>query len=166
MAYLSKRDLIIRRAFSSDLDVLTTFNTALAWETETRSLDPTRVRYGVQAVLDHPERGWYVVAEYASTHEVVGQTLVTFEWSDWRNATFWWLQSVYVRPQWRRRGVFRHLYQFVECLARKHSDQVAGIRLYVDYANLTAQTVYQALGFRPTSYQVYEIDFILSHPSL
>jgi ribosomal protein S18 acetylase RimI-like enzyme len=95
--------------------------------------------------------------------------MVTYEWSDWRNGVFWWVQSVYVAPAWRRHGVYRTIHDYT--MARAQADpQVCGIRLYVEQDNLTAQTVYQRVGLAPSSYAVYEQDFVLErhrppHPS-
>jgi ribosomal protein S18 acetylase RimI-like enzyme len=86
--------------------------------------------------------------------------MITYEWSDWRNGNFWWIQSVYVRPDARGRGVFRRLYQAVEEAARK-SGESCGLRLYVEGENERAQRVYEGLGMKSTSYRFYEVDFVL-----
>ncbi|MGH7255266.1 MAG: GNAT family N-acetyltransferase [Nitrospirales bacterium] len=152
----------LRPATRADVERLVRFNRAMAWETERRTLDPERLRQGTLAVFEQPSRGFYVVAEAATTPaQVVGQMLVTFEWSDWRNATFWWMQSVYVDPAWRRRGVFRRFYHYVLAEARRRKD-VCGFRLYVDTYNQTAQRVYAHLGLTRSTYLVYEEDFVLS----
>jgi GNAT superfamily N-acetyltransferase len=96
---------------------------------------------------------------------VVGQLLVTFEWSDWRNATFWWIQSVYVDAAWRRRGVYRKMHESVLEQARRQGD-VCGIRLYVEEANAVAKTVYEKVGLGDSSYQVFENDFVLERKEL
>src|SRR5437763_5662161 len=112
--------LIVRPARPADLDLLVNFNAAMAMETEGRALDRERLRRGTQAVIESPARGFYLVAEL---HEgplkvVVGQLLVTYEWSDWRNAAFWWIQSVYVDPAWRRKGVYRLMHETIVSQAR------------------------------------------------
>jgi ribosomal protein S18 acetylase RimI-like enzyme len=156
--------IIVRRATLDDLEVLTAFNAAMARETEGRSLDTQRLRDGTAAVLKRPERGFYLVAEAPGAASrlpgVVGQLLVTFEWSDWRNATFWWIQSVYVAPTWRRRGVYRTMHEAVVAQARARED-VCGIRLYVEGDNEVAQTVYRKVGLQRSSYVVFEEDFVL-----
>ncbi|HVL11671.1 MAG TPA: GNAT family N-acetyltransferase, partial [Gemmata sp.] len=106
-------NLTLRRAAVSDLEVLVAFNAALAWETEHKRLRPSVLNAGVRAVLADPAKGFYTVAEN-DRGEVVGQMMVTFEWSDWRNGWFWWVQSVYVRDDARRGGVFRALYREVQ----------------------------------------------------
>jgi GNAT superfamily N-acetyltransferase len=93
--------------------------------------------------------------------EVIGQLMITYEWSDWRNGNFWWIQSVYVRPDWRGEGVFRRLYQEVERQARQLGGS-CGLRLYVELDNTRAQQVYARLGMRETAYKIYESDFVLS----
>jgi GNAT superfamily N-acetyltransferase len=154
--------LIVRPAVLSDVDVLVKFNAALALETEGRRLDLERLRQGALAVFEAPARGRYLIAEVPSepVSVVVGQLLVTFEWSDWRNATFWWLQSVYVDPAWRRRGVFRRMHEAILGMARAQGD-VCGIRLYVEESNTVAQAVYSRLRLCPTTYRVFEVDFVL-----
>ncbi|MSQ77569.1 MAG: N-acetyltransferase [Nitrospiraceae bacterium] len=159
--------LIIRSASTDDVDALVRFSAAMALETEGRRLDETRLRQGTQAVLDSPSRGFYTVAELMdrSPRLVVGQLLVTFEWSDWRNATFWWIQSVYVDAAWRRRGVYRKMHESVLEQARRQGD-VCGIRLYVEVANAVAKTVYGKVGLGDSSYQVFENDFVLERKEL
>jgi len=149
----------LRQATPLDAPVIAEFNALLAEETEHLELDRPLLRAGVAAVLADPAKGIYWVAEAAAT--LVGQLLITLEWSDWRNGYFWWIQSVYVRPDWRGRGVFRSLYEFVRKHAEQRSD-VCGLRLYVDADNVRAKQTYARLGLRPTSYQVYELDFRLA----
>ncbi|MBU6401426.1 MAG: GNAT family N-acetyltransferase [Verrucomicrobia bacterium] len=146
----------IRAAKPADAPVISRFNARLATETEARRLRSGRLRAGVAAVLADPARGQYYVAVVSG--QVVGQVLVTFEWSDWRNGNFWWLQSVYVEKGLRGRGVFRALFRHVRRLARGRKD-VCGLRLYVAGANRVAKRVYHQAGFRPTRYEVFEMDF-------
>ena len=164
MTQFSIGEFFVREASWSDLDHLVEYNAAMAWETEKRRLDIDRLRAGTKAVLESPTRGFYVVGATTKAglkEVVVSQLLVTYEWSDWRNASFWWIQSVYVHHDWRNRGVFRRMYHFVENRARSHQD-VCGIRLYVEQENAGAIRVYDKLGLSPTPYQIYETDFILS----
>jgi GNAT superfamily N-acetyltransferase len=154
--------LIIRPATPADVDVLVRFSAAMARETEGRRLDAKRLREGTQAVLNSPARGFYVVAEVTDrSPRVVGQLLVTFEWSDWRNAAFWWIQSVYVDPAWRRRGVYRTMHRAILEQAKSRGD-VCGVRLYVERENKTAKTVYGKVGLETSSYHVFENDFVLN----
>jgi len=156
------KSLIIRPAKMDDVDALVRFSAAMALETEGRRLDETRLRQGTQAVLDSPARGFYTVAELTdrSPRVVVGQLLVTFEWSDWRNATFWWIQSVYVDAAWRRRGVYRRMHEAILELAKKRGD-VCGVRLYVERENTVAQATYARVGLAASTYRVYEEDFVM-----
>jgi len=147
-------DYQVRQARTSDLDTIVLFNRELAWESEGRKLDDTVLRVGVAALLADPNKGIYFVAEHHG--QVVGQLLITYEWSDWRNGWFWWLQSVYVHPDHRQRGVFRKLVNHVLELARTGNRQVVGLRLYVESSNYLAQEVYHRLGFQPTGYKVLE----------
>lgn len=143
----------IRRATPADEGLLIEFNAALAWETEHKRLRPEVLTAGVRAVFADPARGFYTVAEEGGT--VVGQMMVTFEWSDWRNGWFWWVQSVYVREEARRNGVFRALYKEIERQAAA-DPTVIGIRLYVERDNTRAQATYRALGMSDTTYGVME----------
>jgi GNAT superfamily N-acetyltransferase len=152
-------NLQIRRATLADAEQIADHNAAMARETENVQLDPQRLRLGVDAVLNDPAKGFYTVAE--AEGRAVGQMMVTFEWSDWRNATFWWVQSVYVEPAYRRRGVYRRLYEHVLAEAKSRND-VCGVRLYVDKDNRAAQQVYQRLGLNPAHYTMYEVDFVLN----
>ena len=145
--------LQLRMANVSDRDAFVRFNRAMALETENKELDETIVEPGVDAVFEDPARGFYVVAQCGE--DIVAALLVTFEWSDWRNANFWWIQSVYVMPRFRRQGLYRGLYEFVRERARRKGG-VCGFRLYVEKSNLTAQRVYESLGMTASDYLMYE----------
>lgn len=145
----------IRPARPDDADVIAEFNIRMARETEDLVLDPATVGRGVRAALTDPAKALYFVAE--SARRVVGQLMITHEWSDWRDGDLWWVQSVYVAPEFRRRGVFAALYRHVERAAREQG--VAGIRLYVDEHNAVAQEVYGRLGMRVSNYRVMEVMF-------
>jgi len=145
----------IRAATLDDWPILTDFNIAMAKETERRDLPREVVSSGVKRLLAKPEAGFYRVAEAGG--DVVGCLMVTFEWSDWRDGFFWWIQSVYVRPGFRRQGVFRRLFQHLEAEARSRDD-VCGIRLYVEHENSIAQRTYATLGLQPTPYHIYECE--------
>lgn len=151
----------VRRAELADLPTLVDFNARLAHESEGVSLDRERLRAGVTAVLRDESRGLYLVAE--SDGVPVGQLGMTFEWSDWRNGVFWWLQSVYVRPEHRRKGVLRALYDRV--LAMAADRDVCGVRLYVEQGNRGAQDAYRRLGLEPSVFHMYETDFVLDRAS-
>jgi ribosomal protein S18 acetylase RimI-like enzyme len=147
--------LTIRPARADDADVIADFNIRMARETEDLALDPATVGRGVRAALADPAKALYFVAEGAG--QVVGQLMITHEWSDWRDGDLWWVQSVYVAPEFRRRGVFAALYRHVERAAREQ--KVAGIRLYVDEHNAVARDVYGRLGMRVSNYRVMEFMF-------
>lgn len=153
--------LIVRPARMEDVEALVTFSAAMALETESRRLDVDRLRRGTQRVFDSPTRGFYVVAELPqeSSPGVIGQLLVTYEWSDWRDATFWWIQSLYVHPDWRRRGVYRRMHEYIRQQARSQSD-VCGLRLYVEAGNIGAQAAYRQTGLFPSRYLIIEEDFV------
>lgn len=146
----------IRQATEADAEVVARFNELMALETESRRLDPKTIRAGVSAALADPSRGVYFLAESAG--EVVGQLLVTLEWSDWRSGWFWWIQSVFVRESHRRGGVYRLLHEHVRHQAKLRGD-VRGIRLYVDADNTRAQEVYRKMGMAKTHYHLYEDDW-------
>ncbi|HWM42403.1 MAG TPA: N-acetyltransferase [Burkholderiales bacterium] len=145
--------MAIRLATPADAAVLTEFNAAMALETERKELLPEVIGPGVQSLLGNPASGFYVLAEEAG--RVVGSLLITKEWSDWRNGDFWWIQSVYVRPEWRRKGVYKRLYRHVQELAA-NDPRVCGFRLYVERENNRAQATYRTLGMKETRYLVFE----------
>jgi GNAT superfamily N-acetyltransferase len=146
----------IRAATPADVEVIAANNAVLALETEHRRLAPHVVRSGVAAALADPAKGRYFVAERMG--EVVGQIMHTYEWSDWRNGCFWWIQSVYVTEDARSQGVFRSLFEHLRTLARSEPD-VCGIRLYVERDNARAQQTYLQCGLMDTGYFVMEDDF-------
>lgn len=148
----------IRTARISDAAIIARFNREMALETEGRKLGPPRVLRGVKALLADRAKGTYFLAESGS--EVIGQLLITYEWSDWRNGNFWWIQSVFVAPEHRGRGVFKALHAHIKRLARKRKN-VCGIRLYVDAHNSKAKEVYARLGLKATHYELWETDFVL-----
>ena len=148
--------LRVREASMADINILVEFNAAMALETERKTLDPRILSAGVAAVLAEPRRGFYLVAE--AERDVVGCLMITYEWSDWRNGDWWWFQSVYVRPEDRRRGVFRLLYAEVERRARA-TPRVIGLRLYVERDNASAQRTYASLGMSETHYRLFECEF-------
>lgn len=152
-------NLRIRTAVITDTPFLAEHNHSLAAETENIQLDRGRLRRGVQAILADPGKGKYFVVEDAG--KIVAQLLLTYEWSDWRDGVFWWIQSVYVHPDYRRQGVFRLLYEHVLTEARQH-DNVCGLRLYVERENERAKQTYDSLGMGQAAYDMYEVDFVLS----
>ena len=149
-------EINIRKATAIDLETLVDFNSAMARETEEKTLDLETLRRGIAEMLEDDSLGFYLVAEADGAS--VGQLMVTTEWSDWRNTHFFWLQSVYVKPEYRRRGVFRRLYEWVERQARK-SGNVCGIRLYVERTNTRAQEAYVNVGMAHSHYDMYEVEF-------
>ncbi len=142
----------VREAGPADVETLAAFNLAMAQETEGRALDAATLRAGVAAVLADPGKGFYLVAERGGW--VVGQLMVTYEWSDWRNRWWWWIQSVYVAPEARRSGVYRRLHG--EALARAERAGARGLRLYVEKDNLRAQATYLTLGMKEARYRIFE----------
>ena len=146
-------DLRIRQAGPDDAETLAAFNRAMAAETEAKGLDEEISVQGVRALLERPQHGSYLLAE--AEGRAVGSLMVTTEWSDWRNGFFWWVQSVYVRPDCRRQGVYRELYAHVRGSARAQTN-VCGIRLYVENENESAQRTYENLGMTKTGYRLYE----------
>jgi GNAT superfamily N-acetyltransferase len=143
---------VVRKAQLQDLATLVSFNQALSQEARGEGLDPQILTQGVQAVLSDPNRGFYTVVEVES--KTVAAALVTFEWSDWRNAWFWWLQDVYVEPSYRQQGIFRFLYTHLKTQAQ--AAKVCGLRLYVYKGNTKAQEVYQRMGMVPSNSVMFE----------
>jgi GNAT superfamily N-acetyltransferase len=149
----SKVEILIRPARPEDAGDIARFNVAMALETEDKALDPATLRAGVDAVLADARHGFYLVAEADGTN--AGCLMITYEWSDWRNGQWWWLQSVYVQEEFRRYGVFRALYAEVERRVRATPDAI-GLRLYVERDNRRAQATYATLGMHETDYRLYE----------
>jgi GNAT superfamily N-acetyltransferase len=149
-------NLRIRDATATDQEFIARGNEAMALETEHKVLDPLVIRRGVGTALADSAHGRYFIAE-DETGRPVGQLMVTYEWSDWRNAQFWWIQSVYVLPDARRSGVFRALFDHVDHLARS-TPGVCGLRLYVELDNASAQRTYQRCGMVDANYRVFEVD--------
>lgn len=143
---------MIRTATLSDLDTLVRFNQAVAEESEDLKLDPERAREGVRAILEGRQAGRYLLLEEEGAP--VGQLMLTYEWSDWRAKMLWWIQSVYVLPERRRRGHYRHLYEEVMRMAQ--AEGVHAVRLYADQHNTRAHAVYEALGMSQEHYRMYE----------
>jgi ribosomal protein S18 acetylase RimI-like enzyme len=148
-------DIKIRKAALADLSVISDFNVRLAQESESLALDAARVADGVRAVLTDSAKGMYYVAEVAGA--VAGQVMITYEWSDWRNGNIWWIQSVYVKPEFRRAGVFRALFHHLHSLAETQKD-VCTLRLYVHAENARACQSYERLGMARTKYEIFELD--------
>ena len=146
----------IRPACLDDLEALVSFNASMALETEGKTLDMELLRQGTRAVFDSSQKGFYLVAEVDGS--LVGSLLVTYEWSDWRNGGFWWIQSVYVRPEWRRMGVYSAMHRWILDTARSRPD-VCGVRLYVDRNNHAARKTYRSLGMSESHYDMFEEDF-------
>jgi GNAT superfamily N-acetyltransferase len=146
----------IRKAQPHDAATVAKLNIRLAAETEGRILDSRTVRCGVDAVLGDPGRGFYLIAETGGV--VIGQCLITFEWSDWRCGFFWWIQSVYIRKDHRRAGILSRLYDTVLTMAQGDPD-VTGLRLYVDRENQAAVAAYHSLGLQEARYILFEREF-------
>ncbi|MDP2884267.1 MAG: GNAT family N-acetyltransferase [Ignavibacteria bacterium] len=149
--------ITIRQTTIADAPVIVRFNSLLAAETENKTLDQALLQKGVETILSDPSKGLYFLAEDDGI--VVGQTMITYEWSDWRNGTFWWIQSVYVAQEGRGRGVFKSLYEHIHALARSRTD-VCGLRLYVEENNARARQTYERLGMKQSHYRMYEVDFV------
>lgn len=150
------QDFIIRPAREQDAPTITRFNIAMAKETESRDLDLETVSAGVRNVFEHsPYYGFYLVTEEKKSGEVVGSLMITFEWSDWNNSKYWYIQSLYVKKEYRRRGIFKSMYAYLKQIANEQ--KIASIRLYVDKENTKAQATYESLGMH-SHYTMYEYD--------
>lgn len=143
----------IRLGSEEDAAALVGFNQAMAMETEGKRLDENKIGPGVSAVFGDEKKGFYVVAE--DEGRIIGGLMITFEWSDWRNAWFWWIQSVYILPEARGKKIYSDLYEFVKQRARAQGN-VCGFRLYVENDNYHAQKVYEKLGMESSHYLMYE----------
>lgn len=146
-------EILIRPGLLFDIQVISDYQVKMAWETEQLKLDPPTVELGVAAVFDDPSKGKYWLAEVKG--EVVGCLLTVPEWSDWRNGTVLWIHSVYVKPEFRKHGVFRKLYSHLKTMVEGSKD-LRGLRLYVEKTNGPAQKVYESLGMSGEHYHLYE----------
>ena len=151
-------NITVREATRKDTESIVRFQEGMALETEGKALDEALLRNGITAIFDSSQKGFYLVAEADSV--VVGSLLITYEWSDWRNATFWWIQSVFVDANWRRKGVYRTMHDYVVNVAKSRKD-ICGIRLYVERTNTIAQQTYKDLGMTHSHYDLYETDIVL-----
>ena len=145
--------MIVRKATSHDVDFIVDFQLQMASETEGVELELSIVTKGVSAVLNDSSKGQYYVCEIDG--KVVSSLLTTFEWSDWRNGTILWIQSVYVLPEFRRKGVYRNMYSYIKEQVLKN-ENLNGIRLYADKSNFAAQKTYKTLGMSPDHYVTFE----------
>lgn len=151
-------EVTVRPAAAHDVAAIAAFNRAMALETEGKELDADRTERGVAGAMNDRSLATYWIAQ--SKGDVVASLMITTEWSDWRNGTFWWIQSVYVVPECRGQGVYRSMYMAVRDLAR-NTPGICGLRLYVERENEPARAVYAKLGMEETSYRLYEEDFVL-----
>ena len=147
--------LLTREGTFSDIETIVKFQKEMAIETENKTLLESSIKLGVTEVMRDKQKGTYLIGEYEG--DVIGSLLITYEWSDWRNGWFWWIQSVYVKKRWRRKGVYSHLYEEVKKLSFS-AGNVCGIRLYVEKENKIAQSVYKNLGMYNTKYLLYETE--------
>jgi ribosomal protein S18 acetylase RimI-like enzyme len=145
--------ITIRIAKREDAPALVEFNQAMAMETEGKHLDTQILTSGVESVFHDESKGFYVVAE--SENKIIGGLMITYEWSDWRDAWFWWIQSVYILPEARGKKIYSRLYDFVKEKARE-TGEVCGFRLYVEHENTRAQKVYEKVGMEKSYYLMYE----------
>lgn len=144
----------VRNAVPDDKEFIADFQIAMAQETENLSLNKDVVSLGVQAVFDDKSKGQYYIAE--SDGLVVGSLLTTYEWSDWRNGQVLWIQSVFVTKEFRGKGIFKMLYEFIQQKVLDSKNGYRGIRLYVDKTNKAAQKVYEKLGMENHHYETFE----------
>ncbi len=146
-------EIIVRTTTLDDAPIISQFNQLMAMETENKTLPAEVIDSGVKRLMSKPEYGFYLIAEIDK--QTVGTCMVTTEWSDWRDGLFWWVQSVYVKSDFRKRGVYRAMYNQIKALAADQPD-VYGFRLYVEKENIIAQKTYESLGMIATDYLLYE----------
>jgi GNAT superfamily N-acetyltransferase len=148
--------IFIRDATARDAAIIADFNCRLAWDSEGKNLEQAVIDLGVRLALEKPELCRYFLAEVDG--QVVGQTMITYEWSDWRAGVCWWIQSVYVVAEYRKQGVFRALFEHIHELARNDPD-ARGLRLYVEQHNEPALATYRRMGMSPSGHLLYELDW-------
>ena len=145
-------DLTITQGKASDIDTIVRFQADMAMESEGTMLDMDRLTLGVSSAINDEQKGIYLVARANDTP--IGSLMLTREWSDWNNQWYWWIQSVYVMPEYRKKGVYKAMYATLKDIAQENG--VSQIRLYADKTNLSAQQVYQRLGMRESHYLMFE----------
>ena len=153
MSPIAREAITIRPARQDDVSLMARWAEAMALETEDKALDAAVVARGIQRAFEDPNKGRYYIAEHGG--RPVGTLMLTWEWSDWRDGWWWWIQSVYVDPDFRRRGVYRALHAHVLALAEADPD-VRGLRLYVEQENVNARRTYEFLGMQHPHYTLYE----------
>jgi ribosomal protein S18 acetylase RimI-like enzyme len=145
-------DLTITRGKASDIDAIVRFQADMAMESEGTRLDTETLTKGVTAAISDEGKGIYLVARANGTP--IGSLMLTREWSDWNNQWYWWIQSVYVMPEYRNQGIYRAMYATLKDMARENG--VSQIRLYADKSNVSAQYVYKRLGMHESHYLMFE----------
>ena len=146
-------EINIRTTSLADAETISEFNQLMAMETENKKLPQDVIDSGVKRLMQKPEYGFYLIAEI--NNQAAGTCMVTKEWSDWRDGLFWWVQSVYVKKDFRKQGVYTAMYKKIQSLAKAEPD-VYGFRLYVEKDNTIAQKTYESLGMRATDYLLFE----------
>ena len=146
-------EIIIRKARFEESGFIIEANINMAKETENINLPYEKIAPGVRGLFSNSEYGFYIVAEIEG--EIAASMMITYEWTDWRNGIFWWIQSVYVKPEFRRKGIYKKMYEWVKEQV-EDLDDVYGFRLYVEKENTTAQKTYENLGMKETVYKMYE----------
>jgi len=147
-------DMLIRNATLNDAEIIAENNLLLAQESENIRIKHEMVIEGVKTIITDEQKGFYLVVE--NRNEIIGQMMITFEWSDWRNKNIWWLQSVYVRKGWRRKGIFTQLLKTIKQRALEHNVDV--LRLYVHKNNKNAKKTYQQLKMIKEPYDIYQME--------
>jgi len=145
--------ITVKEASPEDKEMIIGFQIDMAWETEKVKLDENTIRLGVQNVFKNPNLGRYYVAK--ANNLIVASLLITYEWSDWRNSIVLWIQSVYVIPKYRKRGVFRKMYENIKQQVER-DNEITGIRLYMVHNNRNADHVYEKLGMDGNRYRLFE----------
>ena len=143
----------IRKAQKADISTIVDFQVRMAKETEDLELNPKVTTKGVEYIFDNPEHGFYLLSE--EREEITGSLMILYEWSDWRNNKVIWIHSVYIKPEWRKKGIFGKMYAFIKELVAS-DEMYGGIRLYVDKRNNNAQKVYEHIGMSKEHYVLYE----------
>ncbi len=143
----------IDKTHSDDIEWIANAQVSMAQETENLQLNQEEIVKGVKFIFDNPDRGFYIVARNKEKG-LVGCLLILKKWSDWRNGDVWWIHSLYVEPVYRKHGIFRKMFEYVENLA--HNSAVRGLRLFVDKGNMIAQKVYEKLGMSKDHYELFE----------
>jgi GNAT superfamily N-acetyltransferase len=108
-------------------------------------VDEARLRESIRGVLDHPERGFFLVA--ARPGGAVGTAYVAFLWSLEHAGAVAWLEELYVLPRARGTGTGTALVR--AACAEAAARGCRAVDLEVDSGHERVVGLYRREGFEP-----------------